>query len=154
MEAAADRSRSATVLDLQAWTYYNLYQTTSWGNLLSDLHVPHEQKALDRHFWCLSCFCLRVSVILPTCSLYPQQKRAYSVLHPQAWTCITECSPLDFRRSSIGPTFLREPSWKYSANYIRGPKSFAQHVLRTFALLDDHCLWFAESRALLWMKKK
>ena len=35
-----------------------------------------------------SAFCLRVSVILPTCSLYPQQKRAYSALHPQAWTYI------------------------------------------------------------------
>ena len=33
-------------------------------------------------------FCLRVSVILPTCSLYHQQKRAYSALHPQAWTYI------------------------------------------------------------------
>ena len=33
-------------------------------------------------------FCLRVSVIFPTCSLYPQQKRAYSALHPQAWTYI------------------------------------------------------------------
>ena len=75
----------------------------------------------------------------------------------------------------IGRMFLREPSWKYSAKlvgswlgqlfivnlvgsirrrYLRGPKSFAQHVLGTFALLDDHCLWMAESRALLWMKKK
>ena len=35
-----------------------------------------------------SAFCVRVSVILPTCSLYPQQKRAYSALHPQARTCI------------------------------------------------------------------
>ena len=26
-------------------------------------------------------FCLRVSVIFPTCSMYPQQKRAYSALH-------------------------------------------------------------------------
>ena len=101
MEAGAEKSRSATVLDLQAWTYYNLYHTTSWRNLLSDLHVPHKQWALDRRFWCLFCLCLRVSVILPTCSLYPQQKRAYSALHPQAWTCIhrpclwalTECSP-------------------------------------------------------------
>ena len=33
-----------------------------------------------------SAFCLRVSVVLPTCSLYTQQKRAYSALHPQAWT--------------------------------------------------------------------
>ena len=35
-----------------------------------------------------SAFCLQVSVIFPTCSLYPQQKHAYSALHPQAWTCI------------------------------------------------------------------
>ena len=56
---------------------------------------------------------------------------------------------------------LHEPSWKYSAklvgsylgqlffanlvgsirrSYIRGPKTFAQHVLGTFALIDDHCL--------------
>ena len=35
-----------------------------------------------------SAFCLRVSVIFPMCSLYPPKKRAYSVLHPQAWTCI------------------------------------------------------------------
>ena len=55
MEAAAEKSWSATVLDLQAWTYYNLYQTISWGNLLSDLHVPHEHWVLDRHFWCLFC---------------------------------------------------------------------------------------------------
>ena len=55
-----------------------------------------------------SAFCLRVSVIFPTCSLYPQQKRAYSALHLQAWTytgpcpkSLTECSPLNFRRSSI-----------------------------------------------------
>ena len=33
-------------------------------------------------------FCLPISVIFPTCSLYPQQKRAYSALHPQAWTYI------------------------------------------------------------------
>ena len=52
-----------------------------------------------------SAFCLRVSVIFPTCSLYPQQKRAYSALHPiYTGPCpkaLTECSPLDFRRSSI-----------------------------------------------------
>ena len=53
MEAATEKSRSTTVSDLQAWTYYNLYYTTSWGNLLSNLHVPHEQWALDWHFWCL-----------------------------------------------------------------------------------------------------
>ena len=35
-----------------------------------------------------SAFCLRVSVIFPTCSLYPQQKRVHSALYPQAWTYI------------------------------------------------------------------
>ena len=55
MEAAAEKSRSATVSDLQALTNYNLYYTTSWWNLLSDLHVPHEQWVLDRHFWCFIC---------------------------------------------------------------------------------------------------
>ena len=40
-----------------------------------------------------SAFCLRVSAIFPTCSLYPQQKRAYSALHPQAWTYINRSMP-------------------------------------------------------------
>ena len=40
-----------------------------------------------------SAFCLWVSVIFPTCSLYPQQKRAYSELHPQAWTYIYRSMP-------------------------------------------------------------
>ena len=103
MEAAAEKSRSATVLDLQAWTYYNLYKTTSWGNLLSDLHIPDEQWALDRRSWCLFCLCLWVSVILPTCSLYPQQKRAYSALHPHAWTCIYSSMPVGtYRVQSLG----------------------------------------------------
>ena len=39
-------------------------------------------------------FCLRVSVILPTCSLYPQQKLAYSALHPQALTYIYSSMPV------------------------------------------------------------
>ena len=33
-----------------------------------------------------SAFCLWVSVIFPTCSQYPKQKRAYSALHQQAYT--------------------------------------------------------------------
>ena len=69
--------------------------------------------------YAFSAFCLRVFVIFPTCSPYPQQKRAYSALHTSSFMllsathagmdlCIqacpkalTECSPLDFRRSSI-----------------------------------------------------
>ena len=34
------------------------------------------------------CLCLWVSVILLTCSQYPQQKRVCSVVHPQACTYI------------------------------------------------------------------
>ena len=40
-----------------------------------------------------SAFCLPVSVIFPTCSLYPPKKCAYSVLHPQAWTYIYRSMP-------------------------------------------------------------
>jgi len=40
-----------------------------------------------------SAFCLRVSVIFPTYSLYPQQKRACPALHPQAWTYIYRSMP-------------------------------------------------------------
>ena len=42
-----------------------------------------------------SAFCLRVSVILPTSSLYPQQKHAYSALHQEAWTYIYRSMPKD-----------------------------------------------------------
>ena len=37
-----------------------------------------------------SALFLRVFVIFPTCSLYPQQKCAYSALHSQAWTDIIQ----------------------------------------------------------------
>ena len=36
----------------------------------------------------VSAFCLRVSIIFPTCSLHPQQKHAHSTLHQQARTYI------------------------------------------------------------------
>ena len=54
----------------------------------------------------------------------------------------------------IGRPFLHEASWEFCQRYTRGPKSFTEHVLGTFALFDEHCLWLAESRAPLWMKKK
>ena len=44
---------------------------------------PTNSECLIGIFYTFFAFCLRVSVILPTSSLYPQQKRAYSVLHPQ-----------------------------------------------------------------------
>ena len=50
-----------------------------------------------------SAFCLRVFVIYPTSSLYPQQKRAYSALHPQAWTYTYSSMPVGtYRVQSLG----------------------------------------------------
>ena len=54
-------------------------------------------------------FSLRVSVIFPTCSLYPNKSvptLRYTHRHGPVYTgpcpkALTECSPLDFRRSSI-----------------------------------------------------
>ena len=40
-----------------------------------------------------SAFCLRVSVILPTCSVYPQQKRAYSALQVYARRLLPSAVP-------------------------------------------------------------
>ena len=79
--------------------------------------VPHEQWSLDRHFWCLFCLCLRVSVILPTWSVYPQQKRDYSALHPQAWTFIgrfSEAGLIEWMRFVIFRARCRERSQRTS----------------------------------------
>ena len=59
-----------------------------------------------------SAFCLRVSVIFPTCSLYKSVPTLhYTRRHGPIYTgpcpkALTECSPLDFRRSSIKPLRL------------------------------------------------
>ena len=73
-----------------------------------------------------SVLCLRVSVIFPTCSLYPQQKCAYSALHPQAWTYIYRSMPEgSYRVQSPGfPKIvywanicIAEHSSEYSSNF-------------------------------------
>ena len=56
------------------------------------------QTVFDRHCCCLFCFFYKYLAIFPAVLLYPQQRVPTSALHPQA---LTECSPLDFRRSSI-----------------------------------------------------
>ena len=79
------------------------------GNYYPICMLPATSECLIGISQDFSAFCLRVSVIFPTCSLYPQQKHAYSVLHPQAWTYIYRSMPegsyqvqsLDFWRSSI-----------------------------------------------------
>jgi len=68
----------------------------NWGNQLSELHVPHRL--------CLAgisnAFSASFTSIWPSFLRFycTPTKRAYSALHPQA---LTECSPLDFRSSSI-----------------------------------------------------
>ena len=58
------------------------------GTYYSICTFPESSECLIGISDTFSAFCLRVFVILPTCSLYPQQKRACSALHPQAWTDI------------------------------------------------------------------
>ena len=53
-----------------------------------------------------SAFCLRVSVIFPTCLLYPQQKCAYSGLQAQAWTYIHRSMPIGTCQGQ-SPGFLK-----------------------------------------------
>ena len=67
-----------------------------------------------------SAFCLRVSVILPTCSLYPQQKRAYSALHPQAWTYII--IQVHARRHLPNAVIGFRPKIVYSVQLLLGPQ--------------------------------
>ena len=52
----------------------------------------------------------------------------------------------------MGQLFFTNLVGSIHQSYIQDPKTFTQHVLGTFAVFDDHCLWLAESRALLWMK--
>ena len=63
-----------------------------------------------------SAFCLRVSVIFPTCSLYPNKsvptlrytRRHGPIYKGPRLKALTERSPLDFRRSSIPRRFTRQ----------------------------------------------
>ena len=69
----------------------------NWGNLLSELHVPHKQCLTSiSNAFSASFTCIWSSFLRFYCT--PKKKHAYSALHPQA---LTECSHLDFRRSSI-----------------------------------------------------
>ena len=62
-----------------------------WG--LSELHIPHAQYTPPAFL-----LPLPVSGHLSRGFSVPPTKRAYSALHPQAFS---ECSPLDFQRSSV-----------------------------------------------------
>ena len=65
----------------------------AWGTCCPICMFPPSSECLIGISDAFSAFCLRVSVIFPMCSLYPQQKRAYSALHTQAWTYIYRSMP-------------------------------------------------------------
>ena len=67
---------------------------------------PASSECLIGIFDAFSAFCLRVSVIFPTCSLYPQQKACLLCTTPAGLDLYIQVHarrllPLDFRRSSI-----------------------------------------------------
>ena len=70
-----------------------IYTRLPTGGTYSICTFPTSSECLISISDAFSAFCLRVSVIFPMCSLYPQQKRAYSVLYPQAWTYIYRSVP-------------------------------------------------------------
>ena len=91
--------------------------------------------------------------------MYPQQKRAYSARHPQAWTSIysgpcpkalTECSPLDFRRSSIA-TVKRLLIRRSSNVHIKLKKTRTEHTLYANSKHEftTYVLWRKVPRAAL-----
>ena len=75
-----------------------------------------------------SAFCLRVSVIFPTCSLYPQQKRDYSALHPQAGTYTYSSMPVGTYRVQ-SPGFPKIVYWSSEGNWSseKARNNSAQH---------------------------
>ena len=72
-------------------------------------------------------FCLRVSVILSTCSLYPQQKRAYTALHLQAWTYIYSSMPIGtYQVQSLGLpkiVYYRDPKQIWRSQHLQKDKT-------------------------------
>ena len=77
-----------------------------------------------------SAFCLPVSVIFPTCSLYPPKKCAYSVLHPQAWTYIYRSMP--------------EGSYRVQSSGFPKIVYLQQHSKGCFPILMSYCAWIQE----------
>ena len=80
------------------------------GNYYPICTFPASSECLIGISDAFSAFCLRVSVIFPTWSLYSPSKSVptlrYTCRHGPRYTgpcpkALTECSPLDFRRSSI-----------------------------------------------------
>ena len=80
-----------------------------------------------------STFRKRVSIVFPTCSLYPQQKRAYSALHPWAWTYIYRSTPVGTYRVQF-PGFPKIVYWfcLFSAN------------LGNFKNKNKNLLWYTD----------
>ena len=88
MEVAAEKSRSAEIFRHGPLIIYT--RLPAGGTYYLICMFPASSEYLISI--CVA-FCLWVSVILPTRSVYPQQKHAYSALHQQAWTYIYRSTP-------------------------------------------------------------
>ena len=139
MEAAAEKSRSATLGDLQAWTYYTLY-------FILDYQVGEPTIQSARSPRAASVWSAFLKPFLPFVYGYPSSSPCaqcapnksvptlcYTRRHGPIYTgpcpkALTECSPLDFRRSSIN-------SLKGSKS-IRNKVSTAQSCPHSFNFLS------------------
>ena len=88
MEVAAEKCRFATLEIFRHGPSIIYTRLPAGGTYYPICTFPANSECLIGISYAFSAFCLRVSVIFPTCSLYPQQKRAYSAYHPRAWTYI------------------------------------------------------------------
>ena len=62
-----------------------------WGNLLLQLHIPHRQHLTG----------ISNAFFASFTSIWPSFPRFYCNANKAYLLCLTECTPLDFRRSSI-----------------------------------------------------
>ena len=85
MEVTAEKSRSATLWDLQAYGPIIVYTRLPAGvTYYTICTFPASSECFIGISDAFSAFCLRVSVIFPTCSLYPQQLERVPTLR---YTC-------------------------------------------------------------------
>ena len=97
------QQRRADLRHFEIFKHEPIIIYTSWGTYYPICTFPASSECLIGISDAFSAFCLLVSVILPTCSLYPQQKRAYSALHPQAWTYMYRPMPVGTYRAQLVP---------------------------------------------------
>ena len=148
MEVAAEKSRSATLAEIFRHGPIIIYTRLPAGGTYYPICMfPTNSECLIGISDAFSAFCLWVSVIFPTCSLYPPKKQAYCALHPQAWTYIytgpcpkalTECSPMDFRRSSIPLPHPQERTFTASSSFANPAQGSSSILTQNKAQFKVH----------------